>query len=360
MKNVFYQIGDSTTYRTADAWQSIVTGAPHWRLSLFEDTFSKLPWAVEPTDSFESLIKKRIDSIRSKYKKIRLWYSSGRDSHCILREFVKHSAVIDELVFVDWAYLDSVRGDDEIVQDAIKRTYAANQNLSIPKVTFFRPNGRDYFRYWKLVSANQHSGGVGSNFGFNVNSFSAILDCFTEFQDEDTCNLFGLEKPKLKVKNNQVMFQMVDCSIQHAMSPLHNIEWFFLNDTVPELVVKQCHMLLKHAKVLARNSFNNDLSFAIRILQTNQRYYNDYCLALGLGSAVSPVTGSGMFKHFGLRHAAHKNLHNTAQSDVWDADRLYNKFFLNITDISNKYAGSSTNKRLVGILSKEYTISNVL
>lgn len=363
MKNVFYQVDQACTYKTLDAWQMIVSGAKHWRLNMFESTYGLYDWTVEPSQSFDSLVQLRIRNLREKYKKIRLWYSAGRDSHFILKAFVDQGVAIDELVFVDWQYVESVKHDLDVVKTVLSNLY---QGRDMPKFVVFRPTHTDYLRYWKNIGNQLNSGGIGSNHGFNVNSFSSIMDCFEEFSDADTCNLMGLEKPKLYVDCNGVNFQMVDASVQHGMSPLHNIEWFFLNDSVPELVIKQCHMLLRYAKIFAAEHFDNNLSAALTELQWDQQYYNEFCMALGLGPAASLVTGSGTRKNYGLGKHKYLNLHATADSDHWDATRHYTKFYHQASDLIDAYKHPEStyqltgNYQLTGIKSKSYRISNVI
>lgn len=361
MKNVFYQVDQASTYRTLDAWQMIVSGAKHWHLNMFESTYSQYDWTVEPSQSFDSLVQLRIRNLREKYKKIRLWYSSGRDSHFVLKAFVDQGVAVDELVFVDWQYVEIVKHDLDVVKSVLSTLY---QGRDMPEFVVFRPTHSDYLRYWKNVGNQFNSGGIGSSHGFNVNSFSSIIDCFEEFSDVDTCNLLGLEKPKLYLDHHGVNFQMVDSSVQHGMSPLHNIEWFFLNDSVPELVIKQCHMLLRYAKIFAAEHFNNNLSAALTALQYDVQYYNAFCMALGLGPPASLITGLGTKKNFGLGKQKYPTLHTTAESDLWDADKHYTKFYHQITDLIDAYnhpgaTYQSTGKhQLTGIKSKSYKISN--
>lgn len=361
MRGVFYQVDDHATYNTLDAWQQIVAGAKHWRLNLFESTFSTLDWSSEPSATFDDLLAQRVKGLGQRYKKIRLWYSAGRDSHCVLQEFLRSRQEIHEIFFVRWSFVDSVRDEYTIVSDIVRRLYdAAGQPL--PKITLFTPDHHDYQRYWALVSRNQHSGGLGSNLGYNVNSFSAIIDSFDHLQDSDTCNLLGLEKPKLSVVGDEIFYQVTDLNLSHGMSPAHNIEWFFLNDSVPNLVVKQCHMLLRRARSLAATQFANNLPAALKALQTDLSFYNDLCLCLGLGAAVSLQTGDGRNKNFGLENPTYTSLHGVSDREHWDARKAYSRFCANVTDIIHKYIQREPNhptNSVVGINSKRYKIGAV-
>ena len=264
---------------------------------------------------------------------------------------------IDEIVFVNWQFIESCKEDDQIVISAIKNAYTTS-SLTIPNIRIFTPGQKDHLRYWSVVGNQRNSGGIGSNYGFSINSFSALLDTFHEFEDDCICNLFGLEKPRLVRTIDGIFFQMVDSTIQHAMSPKHNIEWFFLNDTVPELVVKQCHMLLHGARVLSAEQFNNDLTTALDQLQTNILYYDRRCMVLGLGPAVSVNTGDGSNKSFGLdaKYKYH-TLHQSAKIDCWDAQKHYKKFCHSATDLIAKYTLENQVTKLPGTLSKSYKVS---
>jgi hypothetical protein len=354
MKGAYYSANGVVTHRTLDIWQSSLLEAKQFYL--FEDSFDKLNWEVNPEESYDALVARRCKSIANKYKKIRLWYSAGRDSHCVLLAMIQNNIHIDELVFVNWQFIDSCRQDDQIVIRAIKNAYA-NSLLTIPNIRIFTPEHKDYLRYWSVVGNQQNSGGLGSNYEFNINSFSALLDTFQEFEDEDMCNLFGLEKPRLVKNPEGVFFQMVDSTLQHVMSPKHNIEWFFLNDTVPELVVKQCHMLLNGARVLAIEKFNNDLATALEQIQTNESYYDRRCMVLGLGPAVSLSTGAGTKKNFGFNKNKYHTLYQSAEIDYWDAQKYYKKFYHSATDLITKYVLENQVTKLPGLLSKPYKVS---
>lgn len=363
MQGVYYQVDDHATYNTLEAWQHIISGAREWRLNLFETTFSALDWCAEPVASFDDLMRARIHSITQRYARTRLWYSAGRDSHCVLEAFVRARVRLDEIFSVRWSFVDSVRDDYKIVSEAVRKLFDGT-GLPLPKITLFTPNDRDYRIYWNLVSRNQHSGGLGSNLGYNINSFSAMLDSFPELQSPDTCNLFGLEKPRLHVIGSEIFYQITDLSVHHAMSPLHNIEWFFLNDRVPELVIKQCHMLLRRARWLAHDRFQGDLRSALASLQHDVRHYDDLCLSLGLGAAVTLQTGDGRNKNFGLENPTYDSLHRVSDRESWDAKHCYRRFTHNATDLINSYAiqaGHSQDiKKFVGILSQRHKIDETL
>lgn len=354
--NVFYVVDGQRYFSTLEAWHQINSGAQSWRLSLFEDCFDNLTWSADPVESFDQLITKRIDSIASKYKKIRLWYSAGRDSHFILKEFVKRKVKIDELIYIHWHNMDLFRHEDSIVSTAVNDVYK-DSGMEIPTFKIFRANREEQTTYWKNVATGKISAGVGCNLGFSHNSTSAIIDSFSQFQDPDYCNLIGLEKPRLAVKNNQVYYQITDLSIVQSWSNRHNTEWFFLNDSVPELVVKQTHMLLNGAKILAAQN-KCTLEEAINLLQFNNKLYDRLCLVLGLGPAYSAQTGDGSVKWFGISDQRYANPINLAKSDSWDAYHHYKEFRTNIEYLIKGYANEQQGNKLVGIVSKPYLVSN--
>lgn len=354
MKNVFYQVDSFRTHKTFEAWDQILSGGKSWHLSLFDETYNTVTWSQEPAESFDYLINKRIQHLSNSYKKIRLWYSAGRDSHFILRELIKRNINIDEIVFVDWAYHTPVKKEKHEVLRILANEF---DNRAVPKINIFTPSRANYSKYWQFVSKQQQSGGIGSNYGFNLNSFGTLLDLFFETPD-DTCNLFGLEKPRLILKNKNVIFQMVDSSIQHAMSPLHNIEWFFLQDVCPELVQKQIFMLINNVKIFA---YTNNIKFntALTLLQSDRKYYDLYCLFLGLGESVTDLTKYGGAKAFGLSNQTYHDLQLVGEVDRWDAPRYYDNFCLTAQDLISSYRNENQKNKLPGILSLERYICEI-
>lgn len=354
MKNVFYAVDNTLTYKTFDAWDKIVSGAHDWRLALFEDVYDTVNWSCRPSESFDDLVSRRIQSLKSKYKKIRLWYSAGRDSHFVLRELVKRNLHIDEIMFVDWAYHTPVKKEKQEVIRILSREFSGKL---LPKINVFTPDRSKYSIYWDFVSKQCHSGGIGSNYGFNLNSFSTLLDLFFETPD-DTCNLFGLEKPRLSVKNDKIIFQMVDSSIQHVMSPMHNIEWFFLQDSCPELLQKQIFMLVDNVKIFAY-AHNIKFKDALGLIQSDKRYYDLYCLFLGLGESVSDLTKYGGAKSFGIIRHNYSDLHLVSDNDYWDANNRYTDFCSFAQELMTKYRNEYQTNKLPGILAKERIICTI-
>lgn len=351
MKNVFYQVDQYQTYKTFDAWHQILSGAKSWRLALFEDSFSTVDWTLEPDHSFEDLVSIRVSLLTKKYKKIRLWYSAGRDSNYVLNALIKRNIQVDEIVFVDWAFHDLVKHEKDEVISVLKSKFKTG---SVPKITIFTPGREHYSAYWKVVSKQQHSGGIGSNYGPNLNSFSVLLDLFFE-TDENTCNLFGLEKPKLFVKNNNLIFQMADSSVQHVMTPHHHVEWFFMQDACPDLVKKQIFMLYKGASALAASK-KITLESALSLLQFNKAYYHLYCLILGLGPSALLSTENGGAKSFGLTKTQYAGLELVQNTDCWDSKKFYRQFCATTSALITQYRSENQTTKLPGIVSREYVI----
>lgn len=68
---------------------------PHW--NYHEESFSKVKWTEEPTETLDELYRQRALEIRLKYDYIFLSYSGGVDSHNIALSFFKNGLHIDLL-----------------------------------------------------------------------------------------------------------------------------------------------------------------------------------------------------------------------------------------------------------------------
>ena len=354
MKTAYYLVDGQKTYKTFDAWQMIYKGAKEWRFYLNEEAYNNEDWSIEPKESLDFLSACHAANLRAKYKKLRLWYSAGRDSHYILKTFVKNNIPLDEIAFVDWAHHELVRQDSIVVTQAINAVYS-KYNQPLPTITFFKPDAAEFATYWKFVASGNHSGGIGSNYGFNLNSFSVILDLF--FNQPEVGNIFGIEKPRLAIKNNQVLFQMVDSSLQHVLSPHHNIEWFFLSPEAVQLTKKQLHMLIRTCQIFSKLN-GISLSEAVTQLQYNKQHYDLYCNSIGLGPMVSAQTGSGLQKSFGLLENQYQSIHRVSNREVWAAGHYFKSFIAQATDLvtANTIDAAQHKQKLPGIVTNSYII----
>ena len=368
MKTAFYVVDNQPLSRTIDAWDMIVSGAKSWRFALNEDQYANTNWTARVPHNTDYYAAQHAAELRKKHKKLRLWYSSGRDSNYILRTFIKNRIPLDELSFVNFNLLAGAKrteGADDVIA-AIQQAYTGS-NQPVPKVTIHNVGAAQQLEQWKLVSKDRHTGGSGTaTMSFNSAGYGVYAQLFYP-DDLETCNIVGLEKPKLMVKGNRVFFYMVDLPVQHCMSPVYCFDWFFMSPDAPNLTHCQVQSLFQKSKVYANLHFGGDHAKAIAALQLEKTRYDDLCFALGLGPATSTISGFALGKTYGgFADPFYKPVLQVAEGDNWDALKFYNEYKSRVTETITKYATidpvsfNGNFSRLPGIMTKLYYVGDLL
>ena len=94
LKYGYYKINKFKSFSKLEAWQYARDNnltIDDIQYIFNDDKFSKFDWAIEPTESIESLYIKRATEIRKKYDYLILFYSGGIDSHVILETFLNNN-----------------------------------------------------------------------------------------------------------------------------------------------------------------------------------------------------------------------------------------------------------------------------
>lgn len=258
----FYTVGDFKTYSKLEAIEySGVTKHPvEWNFN--KDTFNKVDWTQEPPGSLEFWYGERARQIREKYDYIVLWYSGGADSHNALMSFVKNNIFIDEIA--QFHNLAGTNGDkqswlnEEVFATSAPITDQLIQNNPVYKHTKHRlvdlselemdvltkdSNKFDYFyKVGKYLSPNSLA---RSYMRETIPDYRALIN-----QGKSVCFIYGAEKPKVDNYNHQWFVTFEDC-LDYAVSPRTQMagqEWehnelFYWSDSLPQLVVKQAHVI---------------------------------------------------------------------------------------------------------------------
>jgi len=106
----------------------------HW----MEDVWDIANWNNEPSTEWSELLRMRCQQLRDKYKYLALWYSSGYDSHTILRSFVDNGILLDELLIYDRGDFFNDPETQFALQHAnhVKNTYYPNLKINHIRINY--------------------------------------------------------------------------------------------------------------------------------------------------------------------------------------------------------------------------------
>lgn len=238
----FYSVNNHQFYNPFAMIVHAATHSPHEypKFDLFETEFSQLNWSVEPEASFESLMQARALQLREKYDYLLFMFSGGTDSITMFNVFKRMNLHIDEIMISYHA--------DPLVGHSMEAVHWLNANIYDPttKITvlsrdgipeFFSTLKEDFLadpEYLHWCHTCDTSGGLAHR-----------LRHSDYLESKNSAIIVGLEKPLVMFKSGKWYMTHLDKTYRGF---LKNVEYFFVSPEMPELHMKQCHMVKKYAK----------------------------------------------------------------------------------------------------------------
>jgi hypothetical protein len=263
----FYQVGSVKTYSKIEALELQRRSGhfPEWNFN--RAVFDALPWHQEPPGSLWSYYRARARQIRNSYDYCVLFYSGGSDSHNLLTAWIDEGCEIDEIA--SYCYFDA-GGRDAFMNDEVDR-------VAIPYVNQLAQTHQ--FKYRLIDFSDDVADSMNtmsddwrylSNFHWTPNA-KAIVQWRQRIKDyrdiidsgRRLCFVWGTDKPKV-FWDGKLYFQFVDI-IDNCISPqiqnnYHNglfDELFYWTPDLPEIVVKQAHVIRNFVHAVHDPAFYN-------------------------------------------------------------------------------------------------------
>ena len=257
----FYTVGQTRHYIKPQALidATKTNQFPEWHFN--RDVFDDYAWDQEPEIGLRELYRMRAQQLRDRYDYIRLEVSGGGDSATAAYSFILNGIHLDEVIF---RYPKT--GEKNVTDDPFNTKpentlsewrYAAQPLLKWiavhaprTKITIhdysedMLASGHDenwIFRtkdYFQPGHAFKHTVDA-------VDSHKVTLD-----QGKSVCMLWGVDKPKVCIKDKKWYLYFMDVQANNANPEIgqwDNItnEYFYWTPDLPELLCKQAHIIRK-------------------------------------------------------------------------------------------------------------------
>jgi hypothetical protein len=225
------------------------------------DIWDSVDWTKEPTLSLNELYKLRAQQIRDKYDYLVLFSSGGSDSRNMAYAFLKNGIHLDEIVagspesgLNNWKNdLTSHNPENTITETVVAQMPFMHEiSVNYPNVKL---TNHDYFIDMVNYKPDEWIRKCGNYIHptyaarYNLERYShlrKILD-----SGKTIGFIYGIDKPYITIHNGMVWSLIYDYGVSNAFQsidhPLAKVELFYWSHDLPEIVIKQSHVVSKVA-----------------------------------------------------------------------------------------------------------------
>lgn len=255
----FYTVGDKRFYSKPHALiEATKTNQfPEWNFN--KAAFEKVQWANEPSVDLRMLYRLRAQQLREQYDWIRLEVSGGGDSTTALLSFVNNGIHIDEVVF-RYPKTGEKNVEDDPYNYKPENTLSEAKYAAFPLLNWLTtaaPRTKiTVHDYSEDMIGSKHDESWVLRTKDYFQPGHAFKHSVTGHEDhrkqaetgKSICILYGVDKPKICVKDKKWYAYFLDITANHAVTDggeFDNIttEYFYWSPDLPELIVKQCHIV---------------------------------------------------------------------------------------------------------------------
>lgn len=309
-------VGENRYYNQFETWQAVTRTSQTAKFCLYDDEFNSVDWTQDPAESWDELLRIRCLQLRHKYKNLALLYSGGRDSHCILRTFIKNKIPLDEIIMADYVQ-NPVRTQEykTWIRPLAEKYKQHNPQVKITTITV---DVDDYKKFYGETWSERPTATLINGL-FQPSDYTWLIDQKCKITNSNTGIVCGLEKPELLLKDNKVYSITTDRPFMHFFHNQNLMEFFYISPDLPDLHVKQSWLSLNY---LASHYPTADEDFFQKFQHPHSGYYDEFSFSAGRGPAVDKKSPSqnGLGKYAG-NHPTFQVVKKIVQEeapDVWN------------------------------------------
>ena len=263
--------------------------------------FGACHWNIEPVVGLDDLYRQRAQQLRDAYDHVVLFYSGGVDSWNILNAFIKNNIRLDE-IYMFGAFEAEDKHIESIGYNRNPGYYTREIKQALPLVKKLvehkkiKVNVFDWTKHIIEESKNlDWFWTAGVRFDPTCMVRSKFHKVFREHNEllhkgKKVGFVYGVDKPRLLRDDTNIYFAFLDVIMTTGTLPSNDIfgehwendEYFYWSPNLPELAIKQSHVvvkwlrdnnklsLIKHMKNIS--SFHDELYYK----EVNVAIYQDW------------------------------------------------------------------------------------
>jgi hypothetical protein len=319
-KKIHWIIGDKKVDSQFEAYNLFLQDTTiESRLCFGEDQYDKIDFTKESKKSWEDLCLEHAIRLRQKYKKLKLFFSAGRDSGCVWRIFERAKIPIDELV-IPYNLYSPLRRREHFnhILPIAKELCRKNPGMIIREMV----QGKEWYEEkfgnsdW-LTRNNSHN-----SLMFTIRKWDDAIKKDPDYESGNCGYIFGFEKPALKLIDGNFYCQIQSHHLNWAPQNVSGVEFFYWYH---EIYAKQCWLLVNYLE----KEYPKCSSEFLEEFQKDDGsvYYDEFCKAIGRGEAISWACGNGLNKLFGNNHWSVQYVLKIAKAEKWKSINEYHSVF---------------------------------
>jgi hypothetical protein len=246
--HTYWTVGDFKTISKIAALERAGGDINKIKFHCMDDLWDRVESTVEPTLSWEELLKIRAWQLRDKYSYLALSYSGGWDSTTALMSFVRNNVQLDEIIIYDRRnYMEDAEMDGAIgtAQQVIK-DYNLNTKLTVTNLEW------DYHAKVYEQYGENYIYLPGCQLCFNQttrivkHSNMPIWEQIRRRYPEETVGFIEAhDKPRVNLYDNKWYHFYIDSSM-YTMIGKGGVEMYYHTPDLPDLQLKQIYMSIRY------------------------------------------------------------------------------------------------------------------
>ena len=264
----FYRVHDLKFYSKFEAISCMEKTGVHLHWDFSEEIYSSYNWKQEPKESLTELYRRRAQQLRDQYDHLVLFFSGGADSNNILNSFVNNDIRLDEVVSMVNYDATGNRLNNmnaEIFNVAAQKIKEVQETHSYLKHTIVDICQRTS-DWWENPLTSDWMYYINNAINPSNVAKTNYLDMSPEWQKmthqgKKIGFIYGIDKPRVhQCEDGTYIFRFIDFidSAVAARQQSLNREWdnpelFYWTPDMPEIVIKQAHIIKNYLKIANKN-----------------------------------------------------------------------------------------------------------
>ena len=358
-KFLYYSVGDQRFESDLKAYQHFTKNLNNEISFNLDLRVMDSDWTQEPTQSLQYYRNKMCQAIEQSYDQITLGYSGGTDSETILEAFAQRQTRDLELLNIINTHQQQTKNRQWLREHTEKAV--ANKWQTTAKKLKWKFNmwqawqSLDHKEYEKALTDYKYGAWTVDWRYLNSWAQNSGMVTHTRNKSKTSCLVMGKEKPEIVIEDGWWCFKLLNLNWEmpfDCVDPNVDLVFFWINDMVPELIIKLAHLKAKEMETIFKEEQMKPTNEnSQKHSQYISKHYERLNRAMGF-DAITKFLNSDAQKTFGWFKQEELKEQKTVANEVKKIE-IVNQYFdqVAVKTVDNRFLDMER-KNLHGVWSK--------